>query len=58
MIRRFWLKGCPRCQGDMVLEIDRFGVYRACLQCGHTQEPHDLVKPNTQPVWIAPPDAA
>jgi len=27
-------KGCPKCQGDMVLEKDHYGWYHHCIQCG------------------------
>lgn len=30
-----WLKACPRCEGDLVLEEDMFGSFVSCLQCGH-----------------------
>ena len=30
-----WLKGCPRCDGDLVEEKDRYGMYVACVQCGY-----------------------
>lgn len=30
-----WLKSCPRCGGDLVLERDRYGPYIYCVQCGH-----------------------
>jgi hypothetical protein len=30
----YWLKMCPRCQGDLYLEEDRFGRHVTCLQCG------------------------
>jgi uncharacterized protein YbaR (Trm112 family) len=30
-----WLKQCPRCRGDLVLDSDRYGMYVYCLQCGH-----------------------
>lgn len=33
------LKGCPRCNGDMVVEKDEWGWYEQCIQCGHL---HDL----------------
>jgi predicted anti-sigma-YlaC factor YlaD len=29
----FWLKGCPRCGGDLYEGIDIYGRYIACLQC-------------------------
>ena len=31
-------KGCPRCQGDMLIENDTSGEYRHCLQCGFVEE--------------------
>lgn len=30
----FRLKGCPRCGGDMYDDVDVYGAYIACLQCG------------------------
>lgn len=29
------LKACPRCHGDLVLEVARDTDYYECLQCGH-----------------------
>lgn len=29
-----WLGSCPRCRGDLHLELDRFGEFISCLQCG------------------------
>jgi len=29
----FWLKGCPRCNGDLYEDKDIHGSYIACLQC-------------------------
>lgn len=34
-----WLKGCPRCTGDLNEECDIYGEYTACLQCGHYLSP-------------------
>ncbi len=36
------LKGCPRCQGDVLYGQDVYGRFRQCLQCGHLV---DLDKP-------------
>ncbi len=33
-----YLKGCPKCHGDMYLEKDSYGVFRQCLQCGMIQD--------------------
>ncbi|MDP6072737.1 MAG: hypothetical protein QGG34_14465 [SAR202 cluster bacterium] len=38
-----FLKGCPRCQGDMHINEDLYGRYRKCLQCGYMR---DLDEPN------------
>lgn len=29
-----WLGSCPRCRGDLHLELDHFGEFIGCLQCG------------------------
>ncbi len=35
----FWLKCCPRCEGDLYEEKDTYGRYVACLQCGRVINP-------------------
>lgn len=35
----FWLKGCPRCGGDLQEEIDYYGTEVVCLQCGYSGGP-------------------
>ena len=30
----FWLKGCPRCCGDLYADQDQYGSFVSCLQCG------------------------
>ena len=32
---RYWLKGCPRCHGDLREEKDHYGLFICCLQCGY-----------------------
>lgn len=32
---RFWLRGCPRCQGDVYEERGLGSVDMVCIQCGH-----------------------
>ena len=32
---RYWLKKCPRCQGDLREESDVYGAYIDCVQCGY-----------------------
>ena len=33
-----WLKGCPKCKGDLFLEQDNYGKFQTCLQCGYAKE--------------------
>jgi len=35
----FWLKCCPRCEGDLYEDKDTYGRYIACLQCGRVFNP-------------------
>ena len=35
----FWLKCCPRCQGDLYEDKDTYGRYVACMQCGRVINP-------------------
>ena len=37
------LKGCPRCQGDLITNRDMYGEYKECLQCGYML---DVEKPD------------
>jgi len=30
-----WLRSCPRCQGALYEEVDTYGHYISCLNCGH-----------------------
>ncbi len=30
----YWLKGCPRCHGDLHEVDDLEGPYVSCIQCG------------------------
>ncbi len=31
----FWLKTCPRCNGDLFLDINSYEQSIVCLQCGN-----------------------
>lgn len=33
---RWKLKGCPRCGGDVFLDVEEEGWFGHCLQCGYT----------------------
>ena len=39
--KMFWLKACPRCQGDLLGQSDSYGSYIACLQCGYQLQPEE-----------------
>ena len=39
-----WLKGCPKCKGDLYLDQDTYGKFQSCLQCGYIR---DLIDPAT-----------
>lgn len=41
-----WLKGCPRCGGDLVQESDTYGPYASCIQCGAQLELVPAVSPS------------
>ena len=34
----FWMKGCPRCKGDLFLDQDASSRDVVCLQCGYRRE--------------------
>ena len=40
-----FLKGCPRCGGDLSLTKDIHGRYISCLQCGLLKDIEDKVAP-------------
>ena len=31
---KFWLRACPKCSGDLELQLDITGAYVQCVQCG------------------------
>jgi hypothetical protein len=39
LIRR---KGCRRCQGNLSVESDVYGIYVQCIQCGAVYTEQDL----------------
>jgi hypothetical protein len=53
-----WLKGCPRCQGDLFEEAgigpETYGArFVNCLQCGYSLNPEEesrLARPTRQPL--------
>ena len=30
----YWLKQCPKCNGDLTTDRDQYGEYVSCMQCG------------------------
>lgn len=46
------LKGCQRCNGDVVENSDHEGEYMECLQCGHvTYSGKPAENPNAKDGW-------
>ena len=41
---RLRLKSCPRCKGDIVIELDQWGWYEECIQCGYLHDLQDVVE--------------
>lgn len=40
----FWLKACPKCQGDLYAAGDHYGSFVVCLQCGRESVPGRLTR--------------
>ncbi len=38
---KYWLRQCPRCHGDLREELDQFGPYVSCVQCGYILNSED-----------------
>jgi hypothetical protein len=47
---RLRLKSCPRCRGDLALELDHWGWYEQCIQCGYLHDLPDADGAKQQPV--------
>jgi len=47
---RLRLKSCPRCRGDLALEVDQWGLYEECIQCGYLHDLQNVVEVKRQ--WI------
>ena len=45
---RWRLKGCPRCKGDVVTELDQWGWYEECIQCGYLHDLQNVVEVKKQ----------
>jgi len=43
----FWLKGFPRCSGDLFEQNGQYGIFVTCMRCGFSKYVHDkLVDPD------------
>jgi len=52
----FWLKRCPRCSGDLFEQVDHYGNFVTCMQCGFSKDVHDdLVDPGAVSLDPVPP---
>ena len=47
---RLRLKSCPRCKGDLALDLDQWGLYEQCIQCGYLHDLEDTVTVKQQPI--------
>ncbi len=55
---RFWLRACPKCGGDLELQLDITGAYVLCVQCGLELNPaQERLIRHLDPVPVAPPEA-
>ena len=34
----YLLKQCPKCNGDLTTDRDRYGQFVSCMQCGHCED--------------------
>ncbi len=34
----FFLKQCPRCNGDLATNSDQYGEFVSCMQCGYSKD--------------------
>ena len=54
----FWLKACPRCSGDLYQDLDQYGPFVSCLQCGLSKdvssEPGEGLQFAALPVALTP----
>jgi hypothetical protein len=48
-----FLKSCPKCGGDLVLDGDMYGRYFKCLQCGLVRDIADRAVAK-RPARVAP----
>ena len=53
----FWLKACPKCQGDLFRHSDIYGTYLACLQCARHLTEAELATLQRTSVSISPQPA-
>jgi hypothetical protein len=44
-----WLKGCPRCTGDLYGDRDQYGLFITCVQCGFSK---DIMERLAEPLSI------
>lgn len=56
----FWLKSCPKCDGDLYGDRDQYGPYISCVQCGHylTEAEGVLLRYTSRPRESSPPLSA
>lgn len=50
----FWIKSCPRCDGDLYENADQYGRFIACMQCGHYLSEDDEAAIRHSPIFGVP----
>ena len=48
----YFLKECPRCNGDLATDSDQYGEFVSCLQCGMCKDIQAAA--SESPVFTAP----
>ena len=47
-----YLRRCPKCNGDLAKERDRYGEYVQCLQCGFVRDVAAMAIPRSSPAPV------
>ena len=52
-----FLKACPRCRGDLVIEREEFARMATCLQCGYSSDLRTLRRTLAAPMVVGAREA-
>lgn len=45
----FFLKQCPRCNGDLSTDSDQYGEFVSCMQCGYCKDIQSMASASQVP---------